>query len=623
MQNHRTLTEVDNLKKYSLVLGLLTCWFITHPYFGIRHDSLLYAVQALARLYPEAYKNDIFILYGFQDNYTIFSRLYAFAISWLGLSKATITLMLVGYALWLSASFYIARILLNGKSFWIFLAFLFTLPGNYGYEGILSYGESFLTPRIFAEALTIYSIAFFIQRRFSVSIIFLMIALFFHPLMAGCGLIFLLIYSQQFKLQSILIRLLIIISTLFILAIADIKPFDSLLQVMDEQWYQVVSLRNSHVLIGMWDTGAFNSVVFDFSIILSAIIIIPGQLRRLLSSALVTGIICLLVSWFGADLLHNIFIIQIQLWRAFWLIHWFSYVAMALLIGNWENSTEIERILLLCYITAWFSLDHSGGILALIVLILFYFNQRNNKDSVISRSVVTFAYLLPVVIGSFWLIMRAQDINLPLSDDNKSNLLGFIILLFSNTRIFYVIAFLSFWKLLDRAKSRFPTAIILLLMFLIFSLIMPNWSFRPQFYANKNYLNPLTFNNKIPVDSVVYWQDSVKSTWLTLGRSSYASFNQGAAIPFSRILSIKLDDRLKYLQVLGVKDILSRKERSRADGTPGRPTEKELLHVCHDPELDFVVLSSKFSAGLIDEYYDKEKDDFYYLYDCQYIRRNF
>ena len=306
----RTLTEVNNLKTYSLLFGLLTCWFITHPYFGIRHDSLLYAVQALARLYPEAYKNDIFILYGFQDNYTIFSRLYSFAISWLGLSKATATLTIIGQALWLSASFYIARILLTGKSFWIFLALLFTLPGNYGYEGLLSYSEPFLTPRIISEALTIYSIAFFIQRRLYLTIIFLIIALFIHPLMAGCGLIFLLIYSQKFRLQSILIKLLIIISTLFVLAEAGIGPFDNLLRVMDDQWYQLVHLRNSHVLIGMWGSEAFNLVIFDCSIILSAMIIVSGQQRRLISSALVTGISCLIVSWFGADLLQNVFIIQ-------------------------------------------------------------------------------------------------------------------------------------------------------------------------------------------------------------------------------------------------------------------------------------------------------------------------
>ncbi len=621
---HRTLTEVDNLKTYSLVLGLLTCWFITHPYFGIRHDSLLYAVQALSHLFPKAYENDIFIRYGFQDNYTIFSRLYAFAISWLGLSKATSTLMIAGYALWLSASFFMARILLKGKSFWIFLAFLFTLPGNYGYEGILSYGEPFLTPRIFAEALTIYSIAFFIQRRFSVSIIFLMIALFFHPLMAGCGVIFLFIYGHQFRLRSVLIQLLIIMTILFILAVAEIEPFANLLRIMDEHWYQIVSLRNSHVLIGMWDIGAFNLAVFDFSIIFSAIIIIPGQQRRLLSSALVTGIICLLVSWFGADLLHNIFIIQVQLWRAFWLIHLFAYLAMALLIANWENSSDISRILLLCYTAAWFSLDCFGGILALIVLILFYFNQRYQKKIIISKTVVTFTYLLPVVIGCFWLLMEAQDIIASSNSDHKLLFGSFIILFLLETRVVITIAFLSFWKLMIKVKSRFPTAIILMLMLLIFSLIIKGYSFRSQFYANENYLNPVTFKNKIPVDSIVYWQDSVKSTWLTLGRSSYASFNQGAAIPFSRKLALKLDDRLKRLQALGVKDsILSRKERSHPDGTLGRPTEQGLVHLCHDPELDFVVLSSKFSAGLIDEHFDKEKDEFYYLYDCKYIRESF
>ena len=628
MQIYKTLTEVDNLKTCSFVLGLITCWFVTHPYHGIRHDSLLYAVQSLSRLYPEAYKNDIFILHGFQDNYTIFSRLYSFAISWLGLNKATTVFMLVGHALWLSASFYIARILLNGKSFWIFLLLLFTLPGNYGYEGILSYGEPFLTPRIFAEALTILSIVFFIKKRLFLSVIFLIVALFIHPLMAGCGLIFLLIYSQQFKLRSILIQSLIIISTLFVLAKAGIGPFGNLLQVMDDQWYQLVKLRNSHVLIGMWDTEAFNLVLFDCSIILSAMVIVSDKQRRFLSSALITGISVLVVSWFGADLLHNVFIIQIQLWRAFWLTHLFAYLAMALLIANWRSSSDISRILLLCYLTAWFSLDRTGGILSLIVLILFYFNQRNYKDLVISKAVVTFAYLLPAVIGSFWLLTQAQNITASSNNDHKLLVGSFVILFILKTRVIVTIAFLFFWKLMTKVKNRLPATIILILMVLIFSLVIKAYSFRSQFSANEKCLSRETFKNKIPVDSVVYWQDSVKNTWLTIGRSSYASFNQGAAIPFSRELAMKLEERLKRLKALSVKDsILSRKERSLLGRAPGHPTIKGLIHVCHDPELDFVVLSSKFPDGLpdgsIDEYYDKKKDVFHYLYDCQYIRENF
>ena len=236
---------------------------------------------------------------------------------------------------------------------------------------------------------------------------------------------------------------------------------------------------------------------------------------------------------------------------------------------------------------------------------------------------VIFAYLLPVVIGSFWLLMQAQDIVASSNNDHKLLVGSFVILFLLETRVLITIAFLFFWKLMIQVKSRLPTALILMLTSLIFSLVIEGYSFRSQFLANKKYQSQETFKNKIPVDSVVYWQDSVESTWLTLGRSSYASFNQGAAIPFSRELAMKLNDRLRHLKALGVKDsVLSRKERFHWDFSSGHPTINGLVHVCYDTELDFVVLSSKFSDGLIDEYYDKGKDVFYYLYDCNSLREN-
>ena len=66
--------------------------------------------------------------------------------------------------------------------------------------------------------------------------------------------------------------------------------------------------------------------------------------------------------------------------------------------------------------------------------------------------------------------------------------------------------------------------------------------------------------------------------------------------------------------------IISSKKRLLIKGAPGLPTLEGLVQVCNDPELDFVVLSSKFSFGLIDEDYDQVGNKNYYLYDCRYIR---
>ena len=620
---HKTLTGVENLKAYSLALGLLICWFITHPYLGIRNDGLLYAVQALSHLYPKAFENDIFIRYGLQDNYTIFSRIYAFSISWLGLSKATSVLMLIGYILWLSASFFMARILLKGKSIWFFLVLLFTFPGNYGSEGIFSYGESFLTPRIFAEALTIYSVAFCIKERLFLSVAFLFFSLLFHPLIAGCGCIYLLIYRQKIELKKITIKLLIVISAMLIFASIGIAPFSDLFRVMDDKWYELVHLRNSFVFIGTWNIKAINLVMFDSSIILSSTIISDKQQRNVQLSILFISIVGLLVSWIGADILHNLFIIKVQLWRAFWLTCWTSYLAMALLIAKWKSNTNISRILLFNYISAWFLLDHIGGILSLIILIFFYYFNKRKEDFIISKTVRTFAYLLPAVIGIFWLIMETQSYKLSLNTEINYFSLNFVVLLLLRFKLMFAIVFLFFGKLMEKIVNKSSIIMTIFLLIMLFSEILIGWSFRPQFSLNKKYMNEETFKNKIPIDFTVYWPDSIEKTWLSLNRSSYASYRQGSAILFSRKLAMMWAERLKRLSALGVKDsIISSKEHSLINYTPGLPTLKGLIYVCNDPKLDFVVLSSKFSEGLIGEDYDNGENKFYYLYDCSNIRKN-
>src|SRR5256885_8204108 len=64
-------------------LGLLAAaaWLVQHPYDGIVHDSALYTLFALAKLHPHTLDNDVFLRFGSQDRYTVFTPLYAGAIA--------------------------------------------------------------------------------------------------------------------------------------------------------------------------------------------------------------------------------------------------------------------------------------------------------------------------------------------------------------------------------------------------------------------------------------------------------------------------------------------------------------------------------------------------------------
>jgi hypothetical protein len=70
-----------------MLLGVTT-WALSHAYAGIFHDAGLYTLQALARLSPESLSSDVFLKFGSQDRFTLFSPIYAATAHWLGVEPA-------------------------------------------------------------------------------------------------------------------------------------------------------------------------------------------------------------------------------------------------------------------------------------------------------------------------------------------------------------------------------------------------------------------------------------------------------------------------------------------------------------------------------------------------------
>src|ERR1700688_3472055 len=75
-----------------LLLLCVTAWALSHGYRGVFHDAGLYTLQALARLPPTSLGQDVFLRFGSQDRYTIFSPIYAAASQVLGTEVGAATL---------------------------------------------------------------------------------------------------------------------------------------------------------------------------------------------------------------------------------------------------------------------------------------------------------------------------------------------------------------------------------------------------------------------------------------------------------------------------------------------------------------------------------------------------
>src|SRR5690606_31078915 len=130
---------------------------------------------------------DVYLRFGSQDNYTIFSPLFAALISAVGLEPASALITLFSQIAFLCATWFLARQLMGRELAWLGLGIMLAVPGVFGANGLWNVFEGFATPRLFCEALTIAALSAAIARRFVVAGGILAVAFLIHPLMALAG----------------------------------------------------------------------------------------------------------------------------------------------------------------------------------------------------------------------------------------------------------------------------------------------------------------------------------------------------------------------------------------------------------------------------------------------------
>jgi hypothetical protein len=447
--------------------------------------------------------------------------------------------------------------------------------------------------------------------------------------MAAAGGLFLLFYDQTIKFKIKYYFLLFAISIAFILAYIHIEPFAKLLQIMDDDWFKLVNLRNDYVLIRNWDFFAFNSLFFDISILATACLIVPkGRIYRILLGAIYTGITGLIFSWIGADCFHNVFFIQVQSWRALWLMHWFSYSGLAIIFANYGRLSDICRILCIFYLIAWFGLEYSGGFLALILFVFFWFFYKFKNELKVSSVIKLIVCFVCGISAILWFLnVKEKHIQFFLLSKDLPDFSTINCFYNPDIAPMYTLAFLTFFFCIRKVSGRMICLCTLFPIIFILTTTIIYWDLRPgwkKVRENNCLVTPHPFNKKIPDDALVYAQTCVQDVWFTLGRSSYASRLQGAALLFSREFAIKLEKRLEHLKIVFSKEDIALDYKENYPIKKQNPLSvSDLAHLSNDLELDFVILSRKFPVFMVAEYFDPEREISFYLYDCRLIREKY
>src|SRR5258708_2013924 len=169
-----------------MLLCVIT-WALSHGYRGIFHDASLYTLQAMAHFDPSSLGQDVFLRFGSQDRYTLFSSLFAGTSQLLGTEPAAACLTLLLQVALFVGAWFLARAVAPASLALLGVSVLIAIPGDYGADRVFTCVEQFLTPRMGAEALVLGALAAAMNARGWLAMTLVIAALLIHPIMAAAG----------------------------------------------------------------------------------------------------------------------------------------------------------------------------------------------------------------------------------------------------------------------------------------------------------------------------------------------------------------------------------------------------------------------------------------------------
>jgi hypothetical protein len=605
---------------------LVALWSLTHRYLGFDGDAKLYAIQALARIHP-ALNHDVYLQNVSQDQYTIFSPLYAWCIELFGLQAAELTLTIAFKVWFLAAAWSLARALSTSNIAFLAVVALIIMPAGYGAFHVFQYSEDWLTARSLAEAMVITSLALHFRDFRVAGLLVAVAAMAVHPLMALPGLLFLLCLWVPIRISTLGAAAGILAVVVIALAALLLTPEVPVLTIMDKDWLEVARDRSQFLFLSLWsiDDWKLNARPL-MTLTLALLALNDPRIRKLSMAAIQVGLTGLAVALI-ADLIGPVAIlIQGQAWRWVWVAGFTATLLLApatLKIWRDERCGPLCAILLVC---GW-TFSAADGTYCIGVALMIWILRKRLTDRLVSYLRWAATALGIVVIG--WSIFNCWNIAFsgrvvlgrePVALAVAKNILALDVL--------PVLLVGSIAYLIAKSKSAVALAIVSAAFLLLSGVVLPGA------YKDAGRLSVATATDEfadwrraIPPGAnvlVVPSPNSAAFAWFTLGRPSYLSLDQSSGVIFSRQTEVEI--RRRAAAVLPVWDtnwqVRSRMlapQDAATKSTPFRPLTKDsLMRLCQDPQLGFVVAKENVGFNPVQHTQPGNWKD-WNLYDCRRV----
>ena len=578
--------------RFGLWVALLLClatWAVSHGYQGLFHDARLYTLQALAHAHPESLSQDVFLKFGSQDSFTVFSPVYTTAMRELGIDHAAAALTLLFQIGVIVGAWALARGVLSASMVLPGVAALIALPGDYGADRVFNCMESFLTPRMAAEALVLAGLAAACKRRPILAVGCVVVAALMHPVMAAAGAAALLCLYVVFPHpQRAALMGLTGLGALFIWAHA--MPVGRW-GTFDDLWFELIRNRSPFLFPSTWQLNDWSGLALSIATLLLASRVLPNaQARRLAASVAVTTVGGIALTLIACDLLHLVLFTQAQPWRSAWLGTAVAALLLPATLGALWGGEIAARCGAALLLAAWIFGSGAFGLEAVAAAMVAFALLHRLKPS--EARWIFYGSIGLLVISIVWRLATNFEFTeatnleptLPLwlrrltsfahDGSGPLTLIALVCALAHRARAFPIIA------LIGAATMGLCAALL--------PYTWRNWSqteYPPSLVARFSVLR-----EHIPRGSDVFWPDLPLASWILLDRPSYISIVQTSGMVFSRPSALELKRRADALSAT----IPSAQFLNWSLGYPDtRLSGSQQTQICNSGAIEFLVTPAK------------------------------